>query len=252
MNGYAYFAEYYDVLTQNVGYEERAEYLLSLLKRHHHTAGLTLDLACGTGSLTLALHRRGVDVFGADASSEMLSMAQQKFMEDGRQTLFLCQKMQDLTLYAPVHTCFCTLDSINHLPSAEDVVRTFRRIADNLEDDGLLVFDCNTVYKHRHILGDNCYIYDTPEVFCAWQNSYFEEQDEVVITLDFFEPDGNGQRYRRYTEQFSERAYTEDVMETMLKQAGLVTEAIYDDLCFSAPRPETQREIFVVRKMNHV
>ena len=94
MSGYAYFAEFYDTLTQNVGYEERAEYLLSLFRHHNHTPGLTLDLACGTGSLTLALHRRGVDIFGADASSEMLSLAQQKFMEDERQTLFLCQKMR--------------------------------------------------------------------------------------------------------------------------------------------------------------
>lgn len=249
MSGYAYFAEFYDALTQNVGYEERADYLLSLLERHHHTPGLTLDLACGTGSLTLALHRRGVDIFGADASSEMLSMAQQKFMEDGRQTLFLCQKMQHLTLHGPVHTCICTLDSLNHLSSAEEVVQTFQRIARYLDEDGLLVFDCNTVYKHRHILADNCYIYDTQEVFCAWQNNYFEEQHEVVVTLDFFEPDGK--HYRRYTEQFSERAYAEEDMREMLRQAGLVTEAVYEEMRFSAPRPETQREIFVVRKMNH-
>ena len=250
MSGYAYFAEYYDALTQNVGYEERADYLLSLFQRHGHQAGLTLDLACGTGSLTLALHRRGVDIFGADASSEMLTMAQQKFMEDGRQTLFLCQKMQNLTLYGSIHTCICTLDSLNHLASAQEVTQTFRQIAKYLEQDGLLVFDCNTIYKHRHILGDNCFIYDTPSVFCAWQNNYFEQGHEVVITLDFFEPDGN--RWRRYTEQFSEKAYTEAEMNAMLQQAGLVTEAVYEELTFSAPTPTTQREIFVVRKMkNH-
>ncbi len=250
MSGYAYFAEYYDALTQNVGYEERADYLLSLFQRHGHQAGLTLDLACGTGSLTLALHRRGVDIFGADASSEMLTMAQQKFMEDGRQTLFLCQKMQHLTLYGSIHTCICTLDSLNHLASAQEVTQTFRQIAKYLEQDGLLVFDCNTIYKHRHILGDNCFIYDTPSVFCAWQNNYFEQGHEVVITLDFFEPDGN--RWRRYTEQFSEKAYTEAEMNAMLQQAGLVTEAVYEELTFSAPTPTSQREIFVVRKMkNH-
>ncbi len=247
MSGYAYFAEFYDTLTQNVGYEERAEYLLSLFRHHNHTPGLTLDLACGTGSLTLALHRRGVDIFGADASSEMLSLAQQKFMEDERQTLFLCQKMQHLTLYGSIHTCICTLDSINHLPSAEDVVHTFQRIADYLDEDGLLVFDCNTIYKHQHILGDNCYIYDMPGVFCAWQNNYFEKDNEVVITLDFFEPDGK--RYRRFTEQFSERAYTDEAMKAMLRQAGLITEAVYEEMSFTPPRPETQREIFVVRKM---
>ncbi|HCA54137.1 MAG TPA: class I SAM-dependent methyltransferase, partial [Ruminococcaceae bacterium] len=70
---------------------------------------------------------------------------------------------------------------------------------------------------------------------------------EVVITLDFFEPDGK--RYRRFTEQFSERAYTDEAMKAMLRQAGLITEAVYEEMSFTPPRPETQREIFVVRKM---
>ena len=53
MSGYSVFAQYYDELTRNVRYAERAEYFLALLKRLGHAPGLTLDLACGTGSLTL-------------------------------------------------------------------------------------------------------------------------------------------------------------------------------------------------------
>ncbi len=244
---YSYFAEFYDALTQNVGYDKRADMLMELFKRHSHEPGLTLDLACGTGSLTLELCKRGVDAFGADASSEMLSIAQQKFAEDGRQTLFLCQKMQELTLYGSIHTCVCTLDSINHLPSAGDVVRSFKRIACYLEDDGLFVFDCNTVYKHKHILGNNCFIYDTEGVFCAWQNDYFESDNRVLITLDFFEP--AGKLYRRSTEQFSEIAYTRAQMKDMLAQAGMYIEAVYDEEGFSEPGETAQREIYVVRKV---
>lgn len=249
MSSYVDFAAFYDVLTENADYEKRAAYLMKLFEKHHHETGLTLDLACGTGSLTLALSRQGVDIFGADASSDMLSVAQQKFMEDDRQTLFLCQKMQSLELYGSIHTCICTLDSLNHLPSAEDVVRTFQRVAEYLEEDGLFVFDCNTVYKHERILGDNCFIYDTPAVFCAWQNNYFSDRHQVVITLDFFEPEGR--HYRRYTEQFSEYAYTREEMNHMLHQAGLYTEAVYEDMTFDEPKPDAQREIFVVRKMKH-
>ena len=73
MGNYAVFAQYYDALTANVGYGQRAEYFLALLERLGHTPGLTLDLACGTGSLTLELFRRGLDVYGVDSSVEMLS-----------------------------------------------------------------------------------------------------------------------------------------------------------------------------------
>ena len=78
---YGVFAQYYDALTKNVNYEEMADYLCALLEREGHKAGLTLDLACGTGSLTLALAKRGIDVYGADASMEMLSVAQEKAAE---------------------------------------------------------------------------------------------------------------------------------------------------------------------------
>lgn len=247
MSSYTYFAEYYDALTRNVGYKQKADYLISLFRHHDHKPGLTLDLACGTGSLTLELHKKGIDIFGADASSDMLSVAQQKFAEEDKVTLFICQKMQELRLYGKINTCICTLDSINHLTSSDEVVNTFKRISKYLEDDGLFVFDCNTVYKHKHILGDNCYIYDTKEVFCAWQNNYSEKDNKVMITLNFFEPDGKS--YKRYTEQFPERAYTREQMTSMLEQAGLAVEAVYDDMSFEEPKPDSQREIYVVRKL---
>ena len=68
MKSYSVFAQYYDELTENVEYSRRAEYLLELMRRLGHQPGLTLDLACGTGSLTLELYRRGVDIYGVDGS----------------------------------------------------------------------------------------------------------------------------------------------------------------------------------------
>ena len=53
MAGYDVFARYYDALTANVDYKGRAAYLKKLLEHLHHEPGIVLDLACGTGSLTL-------------------------------------------------------------------------------------------------------------------------------------------------------------------------------------------------------
>ena len=55
MAGYDVFARYYDALTANVDYKGRAAYLKKLLEHLHHEPGIVLDLACGTGSLTLEL-----------------------------------------------------------------------------------------------------------------------------------------------------------------------------------------------------
>ena len=78
MKSYGQFAKFYDGLMIDADYERRCEYLIELFKRHNHEAGITLDLACGTGSLTRLLAEKGIDVYGVDSSEDMLSEAMQK------------------------------------------------------------------------------------------------------------------------------------------------------------------------------
>ena len=74
MAGYDVFARYYDALTANVDYKGRAAYLKKLLEYLHHEPGIVLDLACGTGSLTLELYKLGMDVYGVDGSISGISI----------------------------------------------------------------------------------------------------------------------------------------------------------------------------------
>ena len=113
MGAYASFARYYDGLTKNVEYTKRADYLCRLLEKWGHEPGLTLDLACGTGTLTIELAKRGFDIYGVDGSMEMLSEAQQKAADAEMELLFLCQQMQRLDLYEPLIQWFvCWIVSI--------------------------------------------------------------------------------------------------------------------------------------------
>lgn len=246
MSSYAAFADYYDIL-QKTDYDAYADYLCRLLEQLGHEAGITLDLACGTGSLTLALYDRGFDVYGIDGSPDMLSVAQQKAYEQEKQILFLCQKMQKIDLYGTVNTVFCVLDSINHMTAEQDVQKTFDRVSLFLEPGGYFIFDVNTVYKHAEVLGDNTFVYDTEEVYCVWQNQYQGGEPHLVdIYLDFFaQEDGV---YYRSSEQFQERAYPMELLQSMLEKAGLETTAIYDEMSFDAPKADSQRLVFVVRK----
>lgn len=244
---YAVFAQYYDRLMNKVNYQERAGYLCSVLEKHGHEAGLVLDLACGTGSLTVELAQRGMDIYGIDASMEMLSEAQQKAAEKGLSILFLCQKMQNLDLYGTVDTVFCSLDSINHLSLEKDWRRTFEKISLFMNPGGCFIFDCNTVYKHREILADNTFVYDTGDVFCVWQNALEKKTDRVSISLDFFTRRQDG-LYNRSTEHFYERAFPVETIKAFLQDAGLVPEKIYEDMTFNEPEEDTQRLLFVARK----
>lgn len=244
MTSYVSFAQFYDCLMEDANYKERCDYILELMKRHNHDMGITLDLACGTGSLTRELCRNGVDVYGIDASAEMLSEAMQKSAEEGLDILYLRQRMQKLDLYGTINTCICTLDSINHLTNIDDVRKTFDRIGLFMDTDGLFVFDVNTVYKHKHILADNTFIIENDRVYCVWQNT-LEDNNVVNINLDFFEEE-NGVYYRS-GENFSERAYSDDQLREMLLSAGFEVEAVYGDFSFDKPSDTEQRAIYVAR-----
>ena len=91
---------------------------------------------------------------------------------------------------------------------------------------------------------DNCFVFDTDEVFCSWQHELDKETDIVNITLDFFIPDEDG-LYFRETEEFSERAYSDEDLTQWLSEAGLKILAVYDDMSFDEPKPESERKIFV-------
>lgn len=251
MASYDVFASYYDSLTKNVDYAGRADYLLSLLKRLNHTAGITLDLACGTGNLTFELLKRGVDVYGVDASSSMLSIAKDKAYDIDADVLFLCQRMENLDLFGTINTSFCCLDSINHLGSREKIQKAFDKVSLFTEENGYFIFDFNTPYKHKNILADNTYVYDIKDVFCVWQNRYNEKLNRVDISLDFFEEDifnKTGKNYIRSKENFYEISFENDVIETMLEKAGFREVQIFDDMSFEKPKEISQRVIFVAKK----
>ena len=245
MRSYSVFAQYYDELTSNVAYARQADYLLDLLQRLGHSPGLTLDLACGTGSLTLELYRRGVDIYGIDGSVEMLSEARTKCAEAGADILFLCQNMQSIDLYGTVDTVLCTLDSLNHLKNGEELQRVFERVSFFMNPGGYFLFDMNTLYKHQVILGNETYVYDTEHVYCVWQNRCHKD-GKVDIQLDFFEPENN--LYVRSTERFSERAYsTEEVLDRLFK-AGFDKVEVFDELSFRPPTAHSQRLVYAARK----
>lgn len=247
MDSYISFADFYDGLTENVEYAKRCEYILDVFKKHNHKPELLLDLACGTGSLTVELAKNGIDVYGVDASQEMLCQAQSKAMEEDLQIFFLCQQMQNLELYGLIDTCVCTLDSINHLESEEDVQATFNGVSEYMEKSGVFLFDVNTLYKHREILANNTFVYDTEEVFCVWQNTLCED-DVVEIDLDFFELDEDG-AYIRSSESFCEKAYPHEKIVEMLENAGFKLLACYGDMSFEAPKDDEQRAVYVAQKL---
>ncbi len=248
MSGYGDFAYYYDLLTENVDYESRCDYIYNLLADNGVGKGILLDLACGTGTLSLLLAEKGYEVIGVDASEDMLSIAQEKKYESDSDLLFLCQKMEELDLFGTINAAVCTLDSINHVTDEKTVREIFRRVSLFMEDKGIFIFDVNTPYKHRAVLGNNTFVYDMDEVYCVWQN----ETDENMLTtvsLDVFERDEETDAYYKYSEQFQEKGYELSFFEKLLTENRFELIGIYEEMTTESVKDSTERAVFVARKL---
>ncbi len=249
MAGYGGFYCFYDRLTENVGYPARAAYFDELIRRWAaRPAELVLDLACGTGSLSLELARLGYDVIGVDGSPDMLAEAMEKKLRQQADVLFLCQDMDGLDLYGTVDAAVCALDSLNHITDAGTVQQVFDRVSLFLAPGGVFLFDVNSLYKHREILAGQTFVYDFGDLYCVWQNAC-EDGETVDISLDIFAQE-EGEGYRRYTESFSERAYSHEQILEFIEKSGMKLLAVYGDDTFNPPAGTSQRLIYAALQPN--
>ena len=243
---YSSFASVYDELTVNVDYKRRAEYIANMLREQGIEDGLLLDLACGTGSLSVEFSKMGYEVIATDASPDMLMEARDKAYDEELNIMFLCQRMEETDLYGTVRAIVCALDSINHLSDIETLNKTFSVLKNFIDDGGIMVFDVNTMYKHREVLGNNTFIYDEENVFCAWQNRLLRDERTVNINLDFFRKIGS--KYERYNENFNEIAFTDEEIVNAVEQGGFRVVARYDDMTLDKPYDKSERIYYVIRR----
>lgn len=247
MGGYADFALFYDGLMEDVDYSARAEYIMKLFERFGKKPTLLLDLACGTGGFSREFAKMGVEVIGADISEDMLSVARENAEEEGLDILFLCQDAAELDLFGTIDGAVCCMDSLNHITDIEKLNKAISRVSLFMEKDSLFIFDVNTVFKHRQILGNNTFVIEDDEVFCVWQNEFFEEDLKTRINLDFFLE--NGGVYERYSESFCERAYTDEEIREILNRNGFSVEAVFGDMQMESPNPLEERIFYIAKKL---
>ena len=81
MSAYGPLAASYDRLTRDVPYGEILAFAQMLLTERGLRPRSVLDLACGTGAMSLLLAKAGYQVTGVDLSEEMLTVAYDKAVE---------------------------------------------------------------------------------------------------------------------------------------------------------------------------
>lgn len=104
--------------------------------------GRVLDLACGSGRLTIPLAQAGLQVVGGDLSAEMLAQARRRAEVQAVSLELVRLDMRDFDLEGRTFdTIIVAMNSVLHLHSLDDFRGFFRSAGRHLSPQGRLVFD---------------------------------------------------------------------------------------------------------------
>ena len=237
---YEGFAAVYDALMADVDYTRWTEYYLHLAQKMGVSVQRAADCACGTGSLTLEIAARGVQVTGLDLSMEMLRIAGGKARERGMQIPFVRQDMRKLLLHRPMDAVFCACDGVNYLTRPDDARAFFAAAYTSLRPGGGLFFDVSSVYKLGHRLGNNCLGCDDEKIAYIWQNHYEPKTRMLQMDLTFFTREADG-RYARFGETHFQRAHGMEELVAWLEESGFEHVTVCGDKNFSPPMETEDR-----------
>ncbi len=253
MEAYSDFASVYDELMDSTPYEDWKRRIvedireLGISKPYRGARdpleserNLVLDLACGTGTLTELLYQEGYDMIGVDSSDAMLAKAMEKRDRSGSEILYLLQDMRELELYCTVGTVISVCDSLNYLLAEEELKDTFGLVHNYLYPGGLFLFDVNTVFKYREVIGDTTIAENREDCSFIWENFYDEEEGINEYDVTIYVQEDNG-LYRRFEETHFQKGYDEETIRRLLEETGFDLLRMTDSDTGSEPTEETER-----------
>lgn len=249
METYSELAVVYDRLMKHIDFSKVADFYLKIAHHCKWQGENILDLACGTGNITLALMKKRYNVTGVDISAEMLTVADRKIYQAGFRPQLICRDIRELAVPRMFDLVISAFDSLNYLLKEKDITRTFTNVNKALVSGGLFIFDMHSEYRVKEIIGENIFTYQDEEVFYTWHSDYDVKRMICRMKLDVFAQTGEG-LYRRIEEFHEQRYYPPDTIKQLLESSGFKLLAVYGDLKLRKPGPHTERIFYVAQNIS--
>ncbi|MFW3652754.1 class I SAM-dependent DNA methyltransferase [Vagococcus fluvialis] len=244
MATYETFAKIYDeVMDENL-------YLdwLDFTCRHLHKKQQNLlELACGTGILSVELANLGFNVTGLDLSEEMIELAQKRTSSDDQGLSFVAGNMLSLTDKNKYDAVTCYSDSLCYMKNESEVAQVFAGVYESLKEKGTFLFDVHSTYKIEEGFAEYSYHYQTDDFAFLWESYPGDEEYSIEHFLTFFVSDKQG-KFERFDELHEERTYDLTTYKNLLKQAGFTSVDVFADFEDHQPDEESKRWFFVCKK----
>ena len=135
--------EMYDYLYE--GYQKDLSVILEWAKSGQQI----IELACGTGRLTIPMEQRGFQIIGVDLHEGMLERAKQKAKEQMVSIEFILQDCSQLSIPFKSSLVFMTGNSFQHFLTNELQDNLLQSVRLHLEKDGIFIFDTRNPLLHE-------------------------------------------------------------------------------------------------------
>lgn len=260
MEAYENFAKVYDELMDATPYEEWCERITHLIEKYgvskperdaeellDSERNLVVDLGCGTGTLTELLYQKGYDMIGVDNSESMLNIAMEKKEKSGDEILYLLQDMRELELYSTVGTVVSVCDSVNYILEEDELQTVFSLVNNYLYPGGIFIFDFNTAYKYREVIGNTTIAENRENCSFIWENFYDPEEEINEYDLTVFVQEEED-TFRKFNETHFQRGYTVEQMCRLVEQAGMELVEVKDADTGEKTGDESERVYIVARE----
>ncbi len=243
---YTRFAAAYDKIMENVDYIRWTNYMVDLFAHYDSYPRKVLDLACGTGAITVPLAQRGYEMWGIDRAAEMLEIAKKKAEKCNVDITLIQGDMRNFTVPEQFDAVLCLYDSINYVLSVEELAQVFTSVYNVLAPEGLFIFDVTTernIVKHFHL---QTFAENTDDFSYIWKNVY-SYQDKICHTsLTFFLRDGDC--YHRHIELHLQKIFDVNEIRKTLKNTGYELLSVSDAFTFYRWNKNSDRINFTARK----
>jgi len=241
---YNSFARVYSELMDDSLYNRWADYVE---KQVPAKAKSLLDVACGTGDLTILLANR-FQVTGTDLSDEMLKIAEEKAQKADKKIPFVQSNMMDLYEFDKYDVITCFDDSICYLKDEDELAVTFNQALEHLNDGGKFLFDAHSLYQMDEIFPGYMFNHRTEDSAFMWNSFEGEYPHSIEHELTFFNWNEKIQGYSVNTELHKERTYPIDTFVNILRDIGFKNVQVTADFGESDVKDDSTRWFFAAEK----
>lgn len=245
---YNNLASVYDKLMEDIPYQAWGDFIEKIIESQRPGSKKILDLGSGTGKISSILSQKSYQVTNLDLSAEMLEEAKKLYAKMNLKGNFIQMDMRDLDYSSQYECVLSTFDTMNYFTDSKELENLFKKIFIALEEDGIFIFDMNTLNKFSKVLGSEIYTYNTDEIVYIWENNYNPNKEIIEIDIAFFIKEANAS-YRRFNEYHVQRYYHPPEIEALLQKVGFKRVKLYHDSEIIDLDSQNIRNFFIAAKV---